>query len=124
MSNRGTIFLVDDDDAFRRATTRLLVACGFDVRPFASAEEYLAAHDPADQGCLLLDLRLSGRSGLELQRTLAERSESLPIVFLTGHGDQQARARAMKGGAVEFLQKPAREEHLIGALERALSRAS
>jgi FixJ family two-component response regulator len=121
MVSHGTVFLVDDDEALRRATTRMLTASGFEVRGFASAEEYLAGLDAAAAGCLLLDLRLPGRSGLELQRLLLERGCRLPIVFLTGHADVPASVYAMKQGAVDFLEKPARGEELIAALQRALA---
>ncbi len=121
MVSHGTVFLVDDDEALRRATTRMLIASGFEVRGFASAEEYLAGLDAAAAGCLLLDLRLPGRSGLELQRLLLERGCRLPIVFLTGHADVPASVYAMKQGAVDFLEKPARGEELIAALQRALA---
>lgn len=119
---RGIVFLVEDDEPLRRATTRLLSSHGFGVREFASAEEFLAAVGPEDKGCLLLDLRLPGASGLELQQRLAERSLSTPIVFLTGHADVPTSVYAMKRGAVDFLEKPAREEELVAALERALAR--
>jgi FixJ family two-component response regulator len=118
----GTVFLVDDDDALRRATTRLLKACGYDVREFASAEEYLAAFDADAPGCLLLDLRMPGQSGLELQQALAERGSALPIVFLTGHADVPTSVYAMKQGAVDLLQKPVQEPELLAALDRALER--
>ena len=120
MSARGTVFLIDDDDALRKATTRLLDSCGYAVRAFASAEEFLAAFDPELPGCLLLDLRLPGQSGLEVQRTLTERASTLPIVFLTGHADVPTSVFAMKRGAIDFLEKPVREEDLLAALERAL----
>jgi FixJ family two-component response regulator len=120
MTRRGMVFLVEDDEALRRATTRLLEACGFGVRPFAAAEEFLAAFDSAAPGCLLLDLRLPGQSGLELQRTLERRGDMPPIVFLTGHADVPTSVFAMKRGAVDFLEKPVRDEDLIAALERAL----
>lgn len=119
---KGTVFLVDDDEALRRATTRLLNASGFEVKASASAEEYLASFDPSQGGCLLLDLRMPGMSGLELQRTLAARGVELPIVFLTGHADVPTSVNAMKAGAVDFLEKPVGEDALIAALERALAR--
>lgn len=120
----GTVFLVDDDVALCAATTRLLDAHGFVVRSFHSAEEFVAAFDPKQPGCLLLDLRMPGRSGLELQQWLSERDVDVPIVFLTGHADVSTSVYAMKKGAVDFLQKPAREEDLVAALERALTRDS
>lgn len=119
---RGTVFHVDDDDALRSATTRLLIACGFAVESFANVEAFLAGIDPERPGCLLLDMRMPGQSGLELQQTLAELKVELPIVFLTGHADVPTSVYAMRKGAVDFLQKPASEEHLIAALERALER--
>jgi len=120
VSTRGTVFLVDDDEALRRATTRLLGACGFAVRAFGSAEEFLAGYATGDEGCVLLDVCMPGQSGLDLQRTLESRGDPLPIVFLSGHADAPIRAQALKHGAFEFLQKPVREDELIAALERAL----
>lgn len=120
MNSRGTVFLVDDDDALRRATARLLTANGFEVRAFASADEYLERFDPAAHGCLLLDLRMPGKSGLELQKALAQRGSPPPIVFLTGHADVPASVLAMKQGALDFLEKPVSEPNLLAALERAI----
>jgi FixJ family two-component response regulator len=122
MSAGGTVFLVDDDEALRRATARLLVAHGFDVRAFASAEEFVSAFDPEASGCLLLDMRMPGQSGLDLQRSLVERGAALPIVFLTGHADVPTSVHAMKRGAIDFLEKPVREDQLVEALGRALAR--
>jgi FixJ family two-component response regulator len=122
MTRIGTVFLVDDDQALCAATTRLLDAHGFKVRSFTSAENFLSRFDPKEPGCLLLDLRMPGRSGLELQQALAEQGVEIPIVFLTGHADVPTSVYAMKRGAVDFLQKPASEEDLIAALERALVR--
>jgi FixJ family two-component response regulator len=118
---RGTVFLVDDDEALRRAMVRLLSSCGFRVRAFASSEEFLAQYDRGDLGCLLLDLRMPGRSGLDLQDELARRGIKIPIVFVTGHADTRARTLALAHGAVAFLQKPAREPELLAALDQALS---
>jgi FixJ family two-component response regulator len=120
MNSKACVFLVDDDEALRRATTRLLATHGLEVRAFATAEEFLAAYDPESTGCLLLDLRLPGRSGLELQRTLAERGPAPPIVFLTAHADVSMSVFAMKRGAVDFLVKPVSEQDLIAALRHAL----
>lgn len=118
----GRVYLVDDDEALRRATRRLLDSHGFEVQAFASAEEFLGAWDPDLGGCLLLDLRLPGQSGLELQRTLAERGVEPAIVFLTGHADVPTSVHAMKRGALDFLEKPVDEATLVAALERALER--
>jgi len=118
--SRGTIFLVDDEAAQRRAMSRLLGAHDLEVRTFASAEEYLAGFDPRAAGCLLLDLRMPGASGLELQQELRRRGAEVPIVFLTGHADVPTSVYSMKLGAVDFLQKPVHEVRLLEALERAL----
>jgi FixJ family two-component response regulator len=122
MSTRGTVFLVDDDGALRRATSRLMTAAGFTVAAFASAEEFLGAFDAAAPGCLVLDLRMPGLGGLDLQRALAERGAELPIIFLSGQADVGASVHAMKGGAIDFLEKPVEEAVLIAAVERALER--
>ncbi len=120
MVSIGTVFLVDDDEGLRRATMRMLAASGFDVQCFASAEEYLLRLDDSATGCLLLDLRLPGKSGLELQRLLSERGSHRPIVFLTGHADVPTSVYAMKQGAIDFLEKPARAEELIAAVRRGI----
>lgn len=120
MSSRETVFLIDDDDGLRRATTRLLQANGFEVQSYASADEYLEKFDSSAAGCLLLDLRMPGTSGLELQQTLAARGAPPPIVFLTGHADVPASVLAMKLGAIDFLEKPVSEQTLVDALLRAL----
>jgi FixJ family two-component response regulator len=120
MSDHGTVFIVDDDEALRRGLTRLLQSHGLTVQSYASAESYLAAFNPTAPGCLLLDLRMPGQSGLELQRTLAERGVQVPIVFLTGHGDVQTSVHAMKSGAIDFLEKPASETDLVAAVRRGL----
>jgi len=122
VSARGFVFLVDDDEALRRATTRLLDSHGYTVRAFASADEFLKQFDPRQAGCLLLDVRMPGQSGFELQEALLARGAGLPIVFLTGHADVPSSVQAMKQGAVDLLQKPVREAELIQALERALER--
>ncbi len=124
MNHGGTVFLVDDDEALCAATTRLLDAHGFVVRSFLSAEEFMASFDPQAPGCLLLDLRMPGKSGLELQQWLSDHKVELPIVFLTGHADVPTSVFAMKKGAIDFLQKPAREEDLVAAVERALAKDS
>jgi two-component system response regulator FixJ len=121
MSSNGTVFLVDDDEALRTATRRLLGACGFAVKAFSSAEAFLEQIDLHAAGCLLLDMRMPGQSGLELQSTLAKRKVFLPIVFLTGHADVPTSVYAMKQGAVDFLEKPVREADLVAAIERALA---
>jgi FixJ family two-component response regulator len=114
------IHVVDDDPSFRTAVTRLLRAANYKVRGYASAAEFLNSDPCADPGCILLDLRMPGVSGLDLQQSLARMEERLPIIFLTGHGDIPASVRAMKAGAVDFLTKPVRREALLRAVENAL----
>lgn len=122
MTHVGNVFLVDDDEALRRATTRQLAACGHTVIAYASAEEFLRHFDPAKPGCVLLDLRMPGTSGLELQRMLRERGSCIPIVFLTGHADVPTTVFAMKEGAMDVLEKPVSESQVLAALQRALER--
>jgi len=113
------IHVVDDDPSFRAAVTRLLRAAKYEVRGYASATEFLDSDAGAGPGCILLDLRMPGASGLDLQESLARMDERLPIIFLTGHGDIPASVRAMKAGAVDFLTKPVRREALIRAVQNA-----
>lgn len=123
MSHRGTVHFVDDDEALRRATARLLGACGFEVRTYASAEEFRAGFDPSQQGCLLLDVMMPGLSGLELHRELLRAGDAPPVVFLSGHADAPTRSQALRNGARAFLQKPVCEEDLVAALDAALGRS-
>jgi FixJ family two-component response regulator len=122
MSESPTVHVVDDDASMRRSLARLLGGAGYRVALHGSAEELLAAAGPALMGCILLDLRLPGASGLELQDLLAQRGCSTPVVFLTGHGDVPASVRAMKRGAVDFLQKPVAADELFAAVAAALAR--
>jgi len=117
-----TVHVVDDDASMRRSLARLLGGAGHDVALYATAEEFLAAAGPSLTGCILLDLRLPGASGLELQDRLVERGCSAPVVFLTGHGDVPASVRAMKRGAADFLQKPVAADDLLVAVSSALAR--
>lgn len=121
MSVPPVVHVVDDDASTRRSLARLLGGAGYGVALYASAEELLAVAGPSLTGCLLLDLRLPGASGLELQDRLIERGCSAPIVFLTGHGDVSASVRAMKHGAVDFLQKPVAADELFSAVSAALA---
>jgi FixJ family two-component response regulator len=120
MSTPPLIHIVDDDDSLRTALERLLGAAGFDVRGYASTGEFLLQPPPDRPGCVLLDLRLPGPSGLELQEALGRHGIRLPVVFLTGHADVASSVRAMKAGAVDFLTKPVEREALFEAIERAL----
>ncbi len=116
------VLLVDDDDAVRRALERLLRAAGLDVQGFASARDLLLSAPPDRPACLVLDVQMPGLSGLELQERLAAAGWSLPIVFLSGHGTVPITARAMKAGAVDFLEKPVDDGALLEAVARALAR--
>jgi FixJ family two-component response regulator len=115
------VFLVDDDDAVRDAIRALLAASGLDVRPFESAERFLAFYQPSMPGCLLLDVRMPGMSGLMLQDVLASRRIALPVIFITAHGDVPTAVNAIKKGAVQFLEKPFDDEHLLALVREALT---
>lgn len=119
----GTVVLVDDEPGMLRALTRLLQAEGFAVRGFGSAEAFLKAPRMTGAWCLLLDVAMSGMSGLELQSRLQSEGVQVPIVFLTGHGDIPMSVRAIKSGAVDFLTKPVHDEDLLGAVRAALAQA-
>ncbi|HEX6769841.1 MAG TPA: response regulator [Candidatus Binatia bacterium] len=121
-STEAIIHVVDDDTSFRKAVTRLLRAAKYQVREYGSASEFFSSDAAANPGCILLDLRLPGASGFELQQSLAAREDRLPIIFLTGHGDIPASVRAMKAGAVDFLTKPVQRETLLRAVQIALER--
>ena len=116
----GTVFIVDDDAAVRRALAAILEGEGFSVRPFESAEEFLETCESQAAGCILLDLRLQGMDGLQAQDAIAARGITLPIIFLTGHGDIPKSVRAMKAGAIDFLQKPVAADTLLARVYSAL----
>src|SRR5215470_3299593 len=116
------VYLVDDDPSILRALARLLRAGGHQVSAFRSPREFLAQHDAAAPGCVVLDLAMPGLNGLELQTALAAAGCQRPIIFLSGHGDVPSSVRAMKAGAVDFLTKPVSERNLLGAIERAIER--
>lgn len=118
----GLVFVVDDDAPTRLSLTNLLRSVGLAVQTFASAPEFLSARRPQGPSCLILDVRLPGVSGLDLQRRLAETSAQLPTIFVTGHGDIPMSVEAMKAGAVEFLTKPYRDQALLDAVHHALER--
>jgi FixJ family two-component response regulator len=117
------ISVVDDDHSVRESLSSLLRSVGFSVEVFASAQEFLGFPGIAGTDCLILDVRMPGMSGLELQRHLASAHSNLPIVFITAHGsDEDVRARALKEGAVEYLSKPLSEETVLGAVQLALKK--
>jgi FixJ family two-component response regulator len=118
------VHVVDDDESFRAAVIRLLEAAGFAARGYGSAGDFLIARPGDAPGCLLLDIQLPGPSGLELQSALAEQGVALPVVFLTGHGNVPASVRAMRAGAVDFLEKPVEREPLLRAVQEALTRGA
>src|SRR5687768_6783309 len=117
------VFVVDDDASMRDAISRLLNAVGLTVQTFTSAREFLNKRLPDVPGCVVLDVRLPGLSGLDLQREMVERGIHIPVVFITGHGDIPMSVQAMKAGAVEFLTKPFRDQDLLDAIHLALERA-
>jgi FixJ family two-component response regulator len=114
--------IVDDDPSFLVATSRLLRASGFAVKTFSSASNFLAQRDTDSPGCVVADLQMPGMNGLDLQSALTRSRNPLPILFLTGHGDIPSSVRAMRGGAVDFLEKRAPKEKLLDAVRRALAR--
>ena len=118
------IHVVDDDASMRSALVRLLVECGFEARGYSSTGEFLLQPLPDRLGCLLLDLRLPGPSGLDLQAALQQQNVTLPIVFLSGHATVDSSVRAMKAGAVDFLTKPVKRDVLLEAVQRALVRGA
>jgi FixJ family two-component response regulator len=115
------VYVVDDDEGMRTALCRLLEAAGYEARPYASAGDFLLAEAIDGPGCVLLDLKLPGPSGLDLQEALAKREDALPVVFLTGHGDVPSSVRALKAGASDFLTKPVEREPLLAAVDKALA---
>jgi FixJ family two-component response regulator len=121
-TGRPTVFVVDDDLSMREALKNLLRSVGLEVQTYGAAQEFLASPLARGPGCLVLDVRLPGLSGLDLQRRLAEADIQIPIIFISGHGDIQMSVRAMKAGAVEFLTKPFRDQDLLDAVQDAVER--
>ena len=120
---KGTVYIVDDDEAVRDSLQWLLEGKDYRVRCFESAESFLSRYDPREVACLIVDIRMGGMTGLELQDRLVERQSPLPIVFITGHGDVPMAVNTMKKGALDFIQKPFDEEELVGLVERMLEQA-
>jgi FixJ family two-component response regulator len=124
MTETPLIHIVDDDESMRTSLLRLLGAAGFEARGYGSTGDFLLQPPPDRPGCVLLDLRLPGPSGLELQAALKRQGVALPVIFLTGHGDVASSVRAMQAGAVDFLTKPVKRDALFGAIRRALERGA
>ena len=121
--DKGTLYVIDDDEAVRDSLQWLLEGKGYRVRCFDSAESFLSRYDPREVACAFVDIRMEGMSGLELQDRLIEQKSQLPIVFITGHGDVPMAVDTMKKGALDFIQKPFREEDVEVLAERMLARA-
>ena len=119
---KSIVLVIDDDANVRDSVGRLLRSLGIDVQLFGSIPDFLLSDPPDCPACLVLDVRLPGQSGLDLQRKLASANRNLPIIFITGHGDIPMSVEAMKGGAIEFLTKPFRDQDLIDAIQLGLSR--
>jgi len=124
LTKTGIIAIVDDDEPLRQALGSVMKAAGFSARTFASAEDFLACDDCDDTACLILDVRLPGMSGIELQKQLSKTNSRLPIVFVTAHGDASLRDSLMRAGAVAFLYKPVRSDALLKEIRRALEQSS
>jgi len=116
------VFVVDDDPSVRRSTERLLRSAGLKVQTFSSAREFLSSHRSEGPACLVLDVRMPGLSGMDLQKELAQSGIRIPIIFITAHGDIPMSVRAMKAGAAEFLTKPFRSRSLLDAVRAAIER--
>jgi FixJ family two-component response regulator len=119
---QAIVFVVDDDERMRQSLKNLIGSVGLRVEAFASAQEFLRSKVIDVPGCLVLDVRLPGLSGLDLQKRIADAGIAIPIIFITGHGDIPMTVRAMKAGAVEFLTKPFRDQDLLDAIQQALER--
>ena len=122
MNDEAIVFVIDDDESIREALKSLIRSVGLKVETFAAAHEFLQSRLPDVPACLILDVRMPGLSGLDLQRELAEANINIPIIFITGHGDIPMSVRAMKAGAVEFLTKPFQDQDLLDAIQQALER--
>src|SRR5215510_2587996 len=123
MAGVPLISIVDDDESLRNALDDLVRSAGFPTQGFSSAEAFLRSNHARDTACLILDVRMPGMNGLELQRQMVAANWQIPIIFITSHVDDEARARALEAGAVAFLYKPCREEDLLYAIDAALKRS-
>lgn len=121
-NNNPIVMVVDDDSGVRNAMRVLLKSVGLTSALYSSAQEFLAAFDPAQRGCLVLDIRMPGMSGMELQQQLNLRGAVVPVIFMTGHGDIPMAVEAMQHGAFDFLQKPFRDQELLDRIQRAIAK--
>jgi FixJ family two-component response regulator len=122
VTTEATVFIVDDDDAARDGLEDLMKSVGLNVSAFSSAEDFLDSYDEEWRGCVLLDVRMPGMSGLKVQEELKARSSHLPIIFITGHGDVPMAVKAVKNGAMDFLEKPVGDQHLLEKVHEALAK--
>lgn len=120
-TQQGKVHIVDDDDAVRKSLQMLFRTVGIDAVVYTSGDEFLRDFDDASEGCILLDIRMPGMSGLEVQKQLCDRGNNLPIIFITGHGDVPMAVEAMQLGAFDFVQKPFRDQDLMDSVSQALS---
>lgn len=120
----STVYVVDDDQAVREALQWLMTSVSLPVRTFASARAFLDAYEPDQQGCVVLDIRMPGISGFELQKRLAARSDELPVIFITGHGDVHMAVNAMKAGAYDFIEKPIDDQLLLDTVQKAVEKSA
>ena len=123
MPSAPLLAIVDDDDSLRTSLDNLLRSVGFRAHGFSSAEAFLRSNHVHETACLILDIRMAGMNGLELQRQIVAANWQIPIIFITSHVDDEARARALEAGAVAFLYKPCREDDLLQAIDAALKRS-
>jgi FixJ family two-component response regulator len=120
IATSATVFVVDDDRAVARSLEALIESVGLETELFSTAQDFLERYRPGEPGCLVLDLRMPGMSGLQLQETLLARGVTIPIIFITGHGDVRMAVRALKAGAIDFLEKPFHDQDLLDRIQQAL----
>ena len=118
---QSTVYVVDDDEAMRESLTWLIESVGLNIETYASADEFLESYYPGRPGCVLLDVRMPGMSGLELQGYLQKQQVTVPVIMITGHGDVPMAVRAMKSGAIDFIEKPFNDEQLLESIRNALA---
>src|SRR3954451_1943580 len=121
MATQATVYIVDDDESVRRSLRWLIESAHFAVETFGSGEAFLESYDPSQPGCLILDIRMNGMSGLDVQRKLAEKKFTIPVIVKTAHGDVPICTKAFKLGAFDFIEKPANDKVLIRAIQQALT---